>query len=87
MSVNMIEILKQNKNVWDLFTKREECNPSILDQYDRFSNYSSKHRNVLEPEVSKFLIENGLDVECNFKIEDLEWESKYIAPSILNRLI
>jgi len=63
MSINMIKILKQNKNIWDLFTKKEEYNPLILDQYDSFSYYSSKQRNVLEPEASKFLIENGLDVE------------------------
>lgn len=59
----MIEILKQNKELWDLFTKKEEYNPLILDQYDRFPYYLSKHRNIFEPEVSKFLIENGLNVE------------------------
>jgi hypothetical protein len=57
-----------------LFTRKKEYNLLILDWYDRFSYYSSKHRNVLEPEVSKFLIENGLDVKYNFKIENLEWK-------------
>ncbi len=59
----MIEVLKQNKELWDFFTKREEYNSPILDQYDRFPYYLSKHRNILEPEVSKFFIENGLEVE------------------------
>ncbi|MCL0058888.1 hypothetical protein M1O47_04355, partial [Dehalococcoidia bacterium] len=59
----MIKTLKQNKELWDLFTKREEYNSLILDQYDRFPYYLSTHRNVLEPKVSEFLIENGLDVE------------------------
>ena len=59
----MIEKLKQNKELLDIFTKREEYNPSILDQYDRFPYYLSKHRNIFEPEVSKLLIENGLEVE------------------------
>jgi peptidoglycan/xylan/chitin deacetylase (PgdA/CDA1 family) len=59
----VIEVLKQNKALWDLFTKREEYKSHISDQYDRFPYYLSKHRNVLEPEVSKFLIENGLTVE------------------------
>ena len=59
----MIEVLKQNKELWDLFTKSEEYNPPILDKYDRFPYYLSKHRNIFEPEVSKFLIENGLKVE------------------------
>ncbi len=59
----MIEVLKQNEELWDLFTRREEYNPLFLDQYDRFPYYLSRDRNILEPEVSKFLIENGLDVE------------------------
>jgi peptidoglycan/xylan/chitin deacetylase (PgdA/CDA1 family) len=59
----MIEKLKRNNELWDLFTKREEYNPQILDQYDRFPYYLSKHRNIFEPEVSKFLIESGLEVE------------------------
>lgn len=59
----MIEKLKQNKELWDLFTRREEYTPLFLDQYDRFPYYLSRDRNILEPEVSKFLIENGLNVE------------------------
>jgi hypothetical protein len=43
-------MLKQNKELWDLFTRREEYNPPILDQYGRFPYYLSKHRNVFEPE-------------------------------------
>ena len=59
----MIEALKQNKELWDLFFRREEYNPLISDQYQRFPYYLSKHRNILEPEVSKFLIGNGLNLE------------------------
>lgn len=59
----MIELLKQNGELWDLFTRKEEYNPLLLDQYDRFPYYLSKHRNIFEPAVSKFLIENGLSFE------------------------
>ena len=59
----MIEVLKQNKELWELFTREEEYNSSISDQHQRFPYYLSKHRDILEPEVSKFLIENGLKVE------------------------
>lgn len=59
----MIDVLKQNKELYDLFTRREEYNSLILDQYQRFPYYLSKHRNFLEPEVSKFLLKNGLKVE------------------------
>ena len=51
--------LKESKELWDLFTKNEEYNPLILDQYQRFPYYLSKHRNILEPEVSKFLAINN----------------------------
>ena len=62
----MIEILKQNNELWDLFTRQEEYKSPILDRYDRFPYYLSKHRNILEPEVSKFLIENGLNLEVEY---------------------
>lgn len=61
-----MKLLKQNKELWNLFTKKEEYNPQILDQYGRFPYYSSRHRNVFEPEVSKFLIENGLNLEIEY---------------------
>ncbi len=60
---NMIELLKQNKELWDLFTRKEEYNPLLLDQYNRFPYYLSKHRNIFEPRVSKFLVENGFEIE------------------------
>lgn len=59
----MFEKLKQNKELWDVFTKAEEYDYSMLDRHERFRYYLSKHRNVFEPQVSKFLIENGFDVK------------------------
>ena len=59
----MIEILKQNKEFWSLFTKAEEYNHFIVDRYERFPYYLSKYKNILEPEVSKFLVNNGLNIE------------------------
>lgn len=59
----MIEILRSNKEIWDLFTRREEYNTRILDQYQRFPYYLSFHRNIFEPKVSEFLIKNGLKVK------------------------
>jgi len=56
-------MLKQNKELWDIFTRREEYNPPIVDRYDRFPYHLSKYGNILEPEVSKFLVENGLNTE------------------------
>ena len=45
-----MKMLKQNKKLWDLFTRREEYNPRLLDQYGRFPYCLSRNRNVLEPE-------------------------------------
>lgn len=62
----MHELLKQNKVLWDLFTRKEEYSPIRLDEPDesnKFAYSTSNYTNILEPKVSKFLIENGLAVE------------------------
>ena len=59
----MIEILKRNNELWELFAKKEEYNPLFLDTHQRFPSCLSRHRNIFEPAASKFLIENGLKVE------------------------
>ncbi|HWQ44848.1 MAG TPA: polysaccharide deacetylase family protein [Methanosarcina barkeri] len=59
----MIEKLKQNEELWDLFTKKEEYNRVFSDQYNRFPYYLSSQRNVFDPGVSRFLVENGLHPE------------------------
>lgn len=59
----MIKTLRDNQSLWDLFTKKEEYNPLVLDKYRRFPYYLSKHKDVLEPKVSDFLSQNGLKVE------------------------
>jgi peptidoglycan/xylan/chitin deacetylase (PgdA/CDA1 family) len=56
----MIETLKQNEELWNLFTKKEEYNLYFSDQYDRFPYYLSGQRNVFDPNVSRFLVEKGL---------------------------
>lgn len=58
-----ISILEQNKELWNLFTRKEEYSPKQLDGYNRFAYNASNYENILEPKVSKFLIENGLTVE------------------------
>ncbi len=59
----MLEVLKSNEKLWELFTKKEEYESQLLDQYQRFPYYLSKHRECLEPQVSAFLMQNGLKVE------------------------
>jgi peptidoglycan/xylan/chitin deacetylase (PgdA/CDA1 family) len=59
----LIDKMRAEPQIWDLFTKKEEYNPPFLDQYERFPYYLSKHRDVMEPTISKYLIDNGLDPE------------------------
>ena len=60
---NIIQSMHADSEIWDIFTKREEYTPSCLDRYDRFPYYLSKYRNVMQPVVSQYLIEKGLQPE------------------------
>ena len=60
---SMIESLKENKELWELFTKKEEYNPSFTDQYERFPYYLTKYKNNFDPKVSRFLTENGMKIQ------------------------
>lgn len=58
----MINVLKSNRELWELYTKKEEYDPPILDKFQRYRYYSSKHRNILQPKVSELLIKNGFNL-------------------------
>ena len=62
----MNEKLKQNKELWDLFTRKEEYSPEQLDRYNRFTYHLSSNEDILEPKVSKFLIESGLNLKLEY---------------------
>ena len=59
----MIKILKSDEKIWKIYTRSEEYNPPFLDRFDRFNYCASNDENVLEPNVSKFLVENGLKIK------------------------
>jgi peptidoglycan/xylan/chitin deacetylase (PgdA/CDA1 family) len=52
----MIETLKKNKKIWDLFTCSEEYNANTLDKHNRFLYKFSKREEILKPKTSEFLI-------------------------------
>jgi len=56
-------MLRQDQEIWDIFTRREELNPKRLDRFGRFTYSLSQHKEILEPRASKFLVENGLKAE------------------------
>lgn len=56
----MIKKVKQDKELRELFTKKEEYDTILLDKYVRFSYCLSSQRNVFEPEILSFLIKSSL---------------------------
>lgn len=61
--VTILDSIRQDKEFWDIFTKREEYAPILLDRYERFPYYISNNKNNMEPVVSKILINNGLEIQ------------------------
>jgi peptidoglycan/xylan/chitin deacetylase (PgdA/CDA1 family) len=57
------ETIRQNQALWDLFTRKGEYTPEKLDRFERCIPSDSSERDIFEPGVSKFLIENGFEVE------------------------
>jgi hypothetical protein len=60
--MKMHELLQKNEEIWDLFTRKEEYSSLLLDRYERFLYNGSSNRNILQPLVSEYLIENGYNV-------------------------
>ena len=59
----VLKKIAQDRKLWKLFTNQEEYDPILLDKYWRFPYYLNNHRNIFEPEISNFLIKNGLDLK------------------------
>lgn len=60
--MKMHEILQQDQDIWDLFTRKEEYTNPLRDQYGRFPYYASRNRDIFEPRVSQYLVEHGYQV-------------------------
>ena len=56
-------LIKKDKIIWDIFTKKEEYNLKITDKYGRASYKSSNFKNIINPIVSKYLTKKGLNTE------------------------
>jgi len=55
----MIDSFKNNQELWDLFTAKEEYGEVELDKHARFSSSVSKNQKIDTPVVSDFLVKNG----------------------------
>jgi peptidoglycan/xylan/chitin deacetylase (PgdA/CDA1 family) len=58
-----INELKKEKQLWDLFTKKEEYHPKKMDKYGRIPYTTSGQNNALIPSVSKYLVQHGFHPE------------------------
>lgn len=59
----MHEILQQNQEIWDLFTRKEEYSPEKVDEHGRFVYAHRYFKQAFEPKVSSYLVEHGLKIE------------------------
>lgn len=55
--------LQKNPQLWDFFTKKEEYSANKLDKFGRSTFKTCNQKNILVPQVSEYLIKNGLHVE------------------------
>jgi len=60
--MGMHELLQKDPEIWDLFCRKEEYDPSIRDKYHRFPYYASACRSVFEPRASEYLMKHGFTV-------------------------
>lgn len=59
----MHELLKQNPEIWDLFTRKEEYSPEKLDEHGRFTCAYNDIKAACDPHVSRYLVQQGLELE------------------------
>jgi peptidoglycan/xylan/chitin deacetylase (PgdA/CDA1 family) len=55
--------LRDSPGHWDIFTRKEEYNSSEIDKHERFTPIKNNYKSILEPSVSKYLIEKGMENE------------------------
>lgn len=60
---DLLRALKEDEEIWNLFTRKEEYEPVILDQHGRFPSYLSQNQSCFRPKVSDFLMAKGLNIE------------------------
>jgi peptidoglycan/xylan/chitin deacetylase (PgdA/CDA1 family) len=61
--MSMHDILRQDPELWDLFTCKEDYSISLRDRYDRIPYYASKNRDIFDPKASKYLADHGYIID------------------------
>lgn len=85
--------LERDSELWDIFTLKEEYSAKELDKHNRFSYAHSKFKTAFDPVVSKYFIENGLEVQypenkkfavcLTHDIDDIYPPTQHILSSLL----
>lgn len=60
---SMYKEIETNPYLWELFTKKEEYNPSKVDKHGRFLYKFSAHKDIMYPHVSAHLLKKGFHAE------------------------
>ncbi|MGD0534050.1 MAG: polysaccharide deacetylase family protein [Methanoregula sp.] len=59
----LYDIIRQNQELWDLYTRKEEYTSQRRDRYDCFRYAYSTHQEVRKPLVSRYLLDHGYKIE------------------------
>ena len=57
--VHIPGIIRNQPELWDLYTRKEEYSPRQLDQHDQFICAYGTYQDILDPAVSRYLVQNG----------------------------
>ena len=59
----MYDILKNDREIWDIFTLKDEYEEGPRDIYGRLPYNLASYKEIDRPVVSHYLMENGFDLE------------------------
>jgi peptidoglycan/xylan/chitin deacetylase (PgdA/CDA1 family) len=61
--MNMHEILRQDPEIWDLFSCQEIYRMPLKDCFDRVLYYTSRNRDIFKPKASQYLADHGYSID------------------------
>lgn len=53
------DTIRQNEELWNIYVRREEYSPAGLDNHGRFTHASSSCKDISNPRLSQYLVDNG----------------------------
>ena len=59
----MYKLVKQNPEIWNLFTRKEDYSPKNVDEHGRVLYAKKRLKGAFEPKVSRYLVEQEMKIE------------------------